>query len=250
MRRIYYTFVFLSVLFSFTSCYTYRSIGLMQDKTSLPEYEDAEYEEYRIRVNDELVYRLITSDQTISSLMSPATNSSTNLMSYRVNSDGAVDLPFIKNIHVEGLTVKEATEIIEERFKEIIPDATIKLTLQNKTFTVIGEISSGVYPIYREKMTIYQALALTGDIRNSGDRKHIRIIRETNEGTKVLEFDIRPESIIHSEYYYIYPNDIIYVQRSGKSFFNIVNYNAFIGIINSSINFVLAVMTFSEVFKK
>ncbi len=247
----YHIIFFLLITLFCTSCYTYRSVGLMQDNVFLPDYDDVEYEEYRIRVNDELIYRLITSDETISTLMSSGIGASgRNSISYRVTSDGTVDFPFIKSVRVEGLTVKEATEVVESRFKEIIPDATVKLTLQNKTFTVIGEISSGVYPIYKEKMTIYQALALTGDIRNSGDRKHVRIIRETDNGTVVLEFDIRPKSVIKSEYYYIYPNDIIYVQRSGKSFFNIVSYGAFIGIVSSTVNFVLAIVFYSQIVKK
>ncbi|WP_163629294.1 polysaccharide biosynthesis/export family protein [Paludibacter sp. 221] len=224
----------------------------MQEKnTLLPKYENVEYEDYRIQVDDELVYRLITSDETISSVITPSETSYNNMISYRVSSDGTVSLPFIKNISVEGLTVKGAAIIIEKRFREIIPDATIKLTLQNRTFTVTGELGAGVYPIYKEKLTIYQALALTGDINNAGDRKHVRILREQGAGKAplILEFDIRPESIIDSEYYYIYPNDVIYVQRSGKSFFNVTNYSTFVSLITSSVNVILTALTYSKVFK-
>jgi len=65
-------------------------------------------------------------------------------MTYRVYPDGTIDLPFIKNIYIEGLTLNEASKVIEDRFRELIPDAAIKLTLANKTFTVIGEAGTGV----------------------------------------------------------------------------------------------------------
>lgn len=233
----------LLILICFTSCYTYRSVGLMQEKNiSLPKYDTTEYKDYRIQVNDEIIYRLITDDQTISEQMATNTISASNMLTYRVMQDGTIDLPFVKSIHVEGLTIEEATQEVERRFKEVIPDAMINLTI-NRTFTVIGDISSGVYPIYKEKMTIYQALALTGDIMQSGDRKNVKIIRETTEGPQVLEFDIRPASLIKSEYYYIYPNDIIYVRRAPSSFFKVANFNGFLGLINGTLNLFITVIT-------
>jgi len=219
-----------------TSCYNYRSIGLLQEKNaSLPKYKESEYVDYRIRVNDEIIYRLMTSDVTISKLISSDNSgSSQNMISYRVYPDGTIDLPFVKEIHVEGLTLNEASKAIELRFKELIPDAAVKLTLANKTFTVIGEAGTGVYYITRDKFNIYQALSMSGELNHAGDYKRVRILREKGNGTQVLEFDIRPRSLIGSEYYYIYPNDIIYVQRASSSFYKIENsWSSFMGIMSS-----------------
>jgi polysaccharide export outer membrane protein len=226
-----------------SSCYSYRYVGLLQEKNKrLPQYEEVEYEEYRIKVDDELLFRLITADEMISNLItgSQFLTNYQNYISYRVYPDGTVDFPFVKSVPVGGLTLTEATEVIEQRFKEIVPDAVIKLTLANKTFTVIGEIGTGVYPIFRDKMTLYQALSMSGEIRYTGDYKKVKIIRETDKGTQTLEFDIRPKSIINSEYYYIYPNDIIYVQRNPASFYKVENYSSFISIISSSLSLLFA----------
>ena len=242
----YLYILFISICF--TSCYTYRSIGLIQeDKVFLPKYEQADYEDYRIRVNDELLYRLITTDESFTFLVPDATsmNSGQGSYMYRVMEDGTIDLPFVRAISVAGLTIKEATAEVERRFKEILPDATVKLAL-NKTFTVIGEVSSGIYPIYKEKMTIYQALAMTGDITNTGDRKHVKILRKIDNETQVLEFDIRPASVIKSEYYYIYPNDIVYVQRSKSSFFKVTSLSGFLGLINTTITLFATVYTYTK----
>lgn len=215
---------------------------MQENNISLPEYDSVEYKDYRIRVNDEIVYRLITDDETIAKLI-PTGSSSSGVLTYRVMDDGTIDLPFVKEIPVLGLTVLEAQDEVERRYREIIPDATVKLTI-NRTFTVIGDIASGIYPIYKEKMTIYQALALTGDIMQSGDRKHVRILREVDDGTQVLEFDIRPASLIKSEYYYIYPNDIIYVRRAPSSFFKVANFGAFLGLVQSTISLFVTVYTY------
>lgn len=236
--------IFPFIMLLLSSCYSYRHVGLLQEQNKhLPQYREVSYEEYRVKKNDELLFRLITSDETISRLIAgnQSISGSQSNVSYRIYPDGTVDLPFLKNIPVVGLTLNEAAKVIESRFKELIPDAAVKLTLANKNFTVIGEAGTGVYPIFKEKLTLFQALSMSGEITYTGDYKEVRIIRETERGTEVLEFDIRPASIINSQYYYIYPNDIIYVQRNPASFYKVDNYSSFITLISSSLSLLFTV---------
>jgi polysaccharide export outer membrane protein len=240
--------ILIMIAVSLSSCYNYQKLRLLQESRTLPKYEKATYEEYRIRVNDELIYRLITSDESISGVISSQTvaNSTMNQISYRVYTDGTIDLPFIDSIRVVGLTLNEASKVIETKFKEIIPDAVVKLSLSNKTFTVLGDVGTGIFPIYKEKLTIFQALATSGDFFEQSDRRHIRIIRETDNGTKILEFDIRPKSIIDSKYYYVYPNDIIYVKREFSSFYKVNNYSTLLGVISLSVSLLFNVLIYSK----
>ena len=147
---------------------------------------------------------------------------------------------------VQGLTVEEAQLALRDAFREIIPDADVKLALYNKYFSVIGDIHSGQYYIYKEKMNIFQALAMTGDLMNSGDRKHVRIIRPRDNGEEpeVLEFDIRTNTIIDSKYYYVYPNDVIYVARTKDSFYKVPTYTGFLSLITSSMSLLISVLTY------
>ena len=234
-----------------SSCYSHRVIGYLQEPTKqnkLPEYDSVAYELYRIRVNDEIIYRLVTMDETMSKMLG-ANNNYTNgqyANSYRVYSDGTIDIPFLHPIKVQGLTEAEAQDTLRAAFKEIIPDADVKLALFNKYFSVVGDAHSGQYYIYKEKMNIFQALAMTGDVMNSGDRRHIRIIRPKDGGQEpeVLEFDIRTNSIIDSKYYYVYPNDVIYVARTKGSFYTVPNYSGFIGLITSSVALLTTVLNY------
>ena len=250
MRKIYIILLGLvSVLMS--SCYSHRAIGYLQEPTKhnkLPVYDTAAYEPYRIRVNDAIIYRLITMDETMSKMLSANNNNSNGQYAntYRVHADGTVDLPFLKPIKLQGLTEVEAQDSVRAAFREIIPDADIKLALYNKGFSVIGDAHSGQYYIYKEKMNIFQALAMTGDVMNSGDRRHIRIIRPRDNGEEpeVLEFDIRTNTIIDSKYYYIYPNDVIYVARTKNSFYKVPTYSGFIGLITSSVALLTTVLNY------
>jgi polysaccharide export outer membrane protein len=240
--------MFLALL-SFSSCYNYKNLRLLKEKNrSLPVYAKDNYENYQIQVNDEIIYRLITSDETISKLISPENGGGNmqNQISYRVYPDGTIDLPFINSIPIKGLTLNEASLEVEKRFKELIPDAVVKLSLSNKTFTVFGDAGSGIFPIYKEKLTIFQALSMSGDFNDSSDRKHVRIIRETDKGLKIMEFDIRPKSIIDSKYYYIYPNDIIYIRKNFSSFYKVNNYSALLGVVTFSMSLLITVLNYSK----
>jgi polysaccharide export outer membrane protein len=241
-------FGLVAVLMS--SCYSHRVIGYLQEPTKqnkLPVYDSVPYQPYRIRVNDEIIYRLISMDENITKML--GTNMATTgqyANSYRVHEDGTIDLPFLEPIKVAGLTEVEAQEALKTAFKEIVPDADVKLSLYNKYFSVIGDANSSQYFIYKEKLNIFQALALTGDVMNSGDRRHIRIIRPRDEGQEpeILEFDMRTNSIIDSKYYYVYPNDVIYVARTKNSFYTVPNYAGFIGLITSSVALLTTVLNY------
>jgi len=229
-----------------TGCYSHKAIGFMQDRKGLPQYETDTYQPYRIAVNDEIVYRLITMDETISKAMQSGATSMNDIASYRVYSDGTVDIPFLPPVPLAGLTLAEAQDTLQAYFSEIIPDATVKLSLYNKTFTVLGDIGSGTYQIYKDKLTIFQALAMSGDVSTAGDRRHVRIIRPRgNEDPEVLEFDLRTNTIVDSKYYYIYPNDVIYVSRSKGSFYKVSNYSSFIGLVTSSLSLLVSVLNYT-----
>jgi polysaccharide export outer membrane protein len=234
-----------------TSCYSHRKIGYLQEPTKankIPVYDSAAYEPYRIRVNDEIIYRLVTMDQTYSKMLDANNTAASGQYanSYRVYSDGTIDIPFLKPVKIQGLTEVEAQDTLKAAFREIIPDADVKLALYNKYFSVIGDAHAGQYHIYKEKLNIFQALAMTGDVMNSGDRRHIRIVRPRDGGQEpeVLEFDMRSNTIIDSKYYYVYPNDVIYVARTKDSFYKVPNYASFISLITSSVALLTTVLNY------
>lgn len=251
MRKIQ-IILFSLMAICMTSCYSHRAIGYLQDPAKhkdLPVYDSVPYEPYRIHVNDEIIYRVITLDATLSKSLSPNRNSAYDVQyanSYRVHSDGTIDLPYLQPLKIVGLTEQEAQDTLRKAFREIIPDADVKLALHNKTFSVVGDARAGRYYIYKERMNIFQALAMTGDVLNSGDRKHIRIIRPRDNGEEpeVLEFDMRTNSIIDSKYYYVYPNDVIYVARTKDSFYKVPTYTGFLSLITSSVALLTTVLNY------
>jgi len=233
----------------FSSCYTFRRTGYWQEqRRGLPEYERSSFEDYRLRVNDEIVFRLITTDQAMMRIYGEGNMQigGANMNAHRIASDGTVDLPFMHGIPLEGLTLLEATDVLQERFREIVPDAVVRLAMLNRTFTVIGDVGTGVFPVYKDRLNIFQALALAGDLHQTGDRQRITILRETDDGIQRLEFDIRPRSVIGSEFFYVFPNDIIYVRTLPASFFLPANYAGLIGLVNMTVTLFNTILIYTQ----
>jgi len=248
MRKQSIFFALLAVATLLIGCYPHREVGLLQERKKLPVYDSVPYRPYRLQINDEVIYRVFTMDETIAKTLLANNNSSAGsnyANSYRIYADGTVDLPFLDPIRLEGLTEIEAQDTVRKYFRELIPDADVKLALYNKHFTVLGDAGAGMRYVYKDRMTIFQALAMTGHVRMSGDRQHVRIIRpHGNDAPEVLEFDIRTKSIINSEYYYIYPNDMIYVSREPAAFFKQETYASFLAIIMSSVGLLITVANY------
>ena len=225
------------------SCYPIRRVGLLQERSGLPEYEKGEYELYRLQKNDELELRIVSLNmETALLFQSVAVSSVANSsFTYRIYEDGTIDIPFLSKVKVAGLTLQQAELKIENELSGFADDITVKLALSTGTFCVIGDAGRGYFPIYKDRLTIYQALALSGGVSPSADLGHVKILRRSVEGTKIIEFDIRPKSVIDSEYYYVYPNDVIYFDFSKRRFWAIDSYSGFLSVISSSLSMLVSV---------
>lgn len=137
-----------------------------------------------------------------------------------VYTDGTVKIPYLGKISVDGLTILEAKERITARFNTFSPDISIDLVLSNRYFSVLGELGYQRVSMQKQRLNIFQALAQSGKINDLGNRKQVYIIRQTGKGsTEYKSFDLRSKDIIDSEYYWVQPNDVLYVPRLNRTFF-------------------------------
>ena len=236
-----------------SSCITNKSMTYLQDSDKLPQYPKVPYTYYRIQKNDQLVIRLLSLNEEATAIFNmQSTSASTTGYTYRVYDDGTIDIPFVDNIPVAGLTIREASKVIEARLKDFVPDAMVKVALANDNFYILGlSGAKGAFPLYKEKLNIFQALALTGNVATNADRKRVRLIRPNADGGRpiVKEFDLRTISIIDSEYYYVQPNDVLYLGPIKGDFWKIENYSSAVGTLSTSLNFLVTVLNLGLTFK-
>jgi len=241
MKQFRFILISCLVIIGFTSCVTNYTTQYLQTRKNLPQYEKHEYNWYLLRPNDQIAIRVLTVNEDVAHLFS-SSGQTTNNVTYKIYSDSTVDLPFISHLKIGGLTLEQATKIVEAKIQEFDKKASVVLSLSNDVFYMIGEAGKGQYPIYKDKLTIFQALALAGDIKTNGDRGKVRIIRESAHGPIVKQFDIRSKSLIDSEYYYVYPNDILYVSTSPSSFFRVESFGSLMTLISTSVTFLVLVL--------
>ncbi|MDR0873764.1 MAG: polysaccharide biosynthesis/export family protein [Prevotellaceae bacterium] len=243
--------ILLILAVSATSCViTNRTTRLLQERAGIAQYDSVPYPSYRLHVNDELQMRVISLNKDISATFNMGgqqTGNSYSGVNYRVYPDGTIDVPFADSIPVVGLTLEEAEKVLQERLKDVgNEDMTVRLNLSNNYFYMVGANGKGRFNIYKDRMTMYQAIAEAGFVPGGvGNLKKIQIIRQNeNNEPQIVSFDIRSKSLINSEYYYVQPNDIIYVEKTKGSYFKVDSYTALTGFITSSISFLLLMLTY------
>lgn len=151
-----------------------------------------------------------------------------------VNADGTINFPYIGRLYVAGLTLLEIRQLLTSRLREISANASANVTLKNSFFSVLGDSGARRVDLRNNNMTIYQALAIAGNISDYSLRSRVNIIRQTKDGTVVMTFDLRSKDIINTEFYYIQPNDVIYFPQSQGKFFGASNsFVGFFGLLTS-----------------
>lgn len=148
---------------------------------------------------------------------------------YMVDSKGNISVPLIGTIHVGDLTLIEAKDTLQSKLENFLINPTVKLYIDNFKITVLGEVTRpGIYNIPTEKITISEVLALAGDITVYGIRTNILIVRGNDKMEQEYgHLDITSREIFKSKYYYLQPNDIVYVNArktkisSGDFFFKV-----------------------------
>ena len=69
-----------------------------------------------------------------------------------------------------------------------------------------------VITVPSEKISLLKALGLAGDLTIYGKRENVLLIREENGEKKTRHIDLNSSNFFNSPYYYLQPNDVVYVQ--------------------------------------
>ena len=264
MKKFFYIFLLLPI--ALTSCVTARRVNYMQaPDRKIPAYTDTlQYEDYTLRKDDRLYIYVYSLDESISKMYNAGSNASYmrqqmssgggsmygsyDLYTYLVDEEGNIEFPTLGKLQVLGKTTREVQYMLEDELATLLKDMpgyktiSVEVQMMQRSFSIIG-MKSGRFNITKEKTTIFEALAMAGDIGEYGDKAQLKIVREKNGETIIKTFDVRSEDIINSEFYYVEPNDIIYIRRFNGYSFGINHVSAAIGVVSSTISLGVFVYT-------
>ncbi len=242
----------------------------MQDPSEdVPSYSDTlSYEDYLLRKGDRLYIHVYSIDEKTAKLFNSGQGNtrqyargngngngmygSSDLYTYMVDEEGYIQFPTIDKIYVRGLTTRQVKRLLEEELSGLVKTLgnqamlSVEVQVVQRSFSIIGPTKSGRYYLNKEKVTIFEALALAGDLGNFSDRKSVMLIREIEDSTVVKTFDLRSKEIINSEFYYIEPNDVIYIRNMKGYSFGMTHVSSTIGIVASTLSFGVFIYSFVD----
>jgi polysaccharide export outer membrane protein len=144
-----------------------------------------------------------------------ASGNDAQYVGYLINSDGNIQLPILGNIKAAGMTKKQLKDYITNTIlaKKLLVDPLVDVRFLNFEVTVIGEVAAPkVITVPNEKISLIKALSMAGDLTVYGKRENVMLIREEDGIRKTRHLNLNSSDFLNSEYYYLKPNDIVYVE--------------------------------------
>ncbi|MDQ7960994.1 polysaccharide biosynthesis/export family protein [Flavobacterium lindanitolerans] len=213
--------LFLS-LFIF-SCASRKNVAYYQNIDQLPNLESSSSYETILQPDDLLMIVVMAENPEVAApfnlpsvIMQSTTeleNQQMRMNSYLIDSKGFIQFPVLGSIQIGGLTRTQAIAKITNELEKYIKKPSINLRILNYKVTVQGEVTQpGIHNITSERITLTEALSMSGDLTVYGKRDNILVIREVDGKKQATRVDITKADFLNSPFYYLKQNDVVYVE--------------------------------------
>jgi polysaccharide export outer membrane protein len=217
----------ITLLILFSSCVTQRYVEYIQDQNKTSEtFSESEFPDYKLKSHDELFIKINSLDEASANVFSNTTQTSqvldpysASLLSYTVDKNGNLLLPVIGNIFVKDKTLSEVSLILRDSLYHVLHQPIVTVKLVNRYVSVLGEVQNpGHYAYSQEKITIFDAIGLAGDITDYGNRENVILVRNENGENIRANVRLTTSELLSSKFYYLRPNDILYIKPLQNKF--------------------------------
>lgn len=213
--------------FLLASCAAQKRVWYLQDAQPATPEQIVQNGQIRIKPLDRLIIVVNSKDPELAvpfnsstSLNSlsgtPTTSSTTQSLQVRtVDEKGVVVMPIIGPVECAGLTRSELARQIADKIVEggYINDPTVNVQFSDMKISVIGEVAHpGTFEIDRDRITIFDALAMAGDMTVYGVRSEVIVARETDGKRTIEVLDLTSKDLFNSPAFYLQQNDVVYVK--------------------------------------
>lgn len=212
--------------------------------------------ELRIRKNDLLDINIIGPDpattplfnglQSIPTSSGEAGGSTAPSGGFLVDSKGNISMYKLGTVHVEGLTRKELKQKLETDLNityAYLKDAVVTVRFLNNHVTILGEVAKPqVLTMSTEKLSLLDALGMSGDITLMGRKDNILVIRETSTGKQFKRINLTDNSVFTSPFYYLKPDDLVYVEPTRARIKNSGDTQQIIGYVLAGLSIAITIL--------
>jgi polysaccharide biosynthesis/export protein len=224
---LFYYLLLLALVPGWWSCGNVRELQYMQGQFDTAKLAKIKYPETVIQSSDILSITVYSDNAQASAYYnlpaqtnvfntgaaSPAqSNVLTAGSNYLVDDSGYIQFPGLGQIYVRGLSKEKLYAELKTRLTDKLQNPYFIIRLMNYRVTLIGEVNRpGQFNIPNERVSVLEAIGLAGDLTPFGRRDNVLIIREINGERTFGRIDLRSPDILSSPYYFLQPNDVIYV---------------------------------------
>ncbi len=199
----------------------HKDVVYLQGNLNNEPIEQVAQKPYRLQINDVVAIQIKALDPKLVEMFAMSEgqggNSDLYMSGYTINDHGSIRIPVLGEINAIGHTTEELRLKIEKQLlsdyfhKEA--DIFVNVKLGGIRYTINGEIGTpGTKNIMQDKLTILEAIANSGDVPITGNKKEVMLIRQLPQGTQIHTLDLTSVDLLKSPYYYIQPNDYIYIK--------------------------------------
>ena len=178
---------------------------------------------HHLEIGDVLFVRVLSSNDKSYEFFNVETNTNSSanntsmaslyLNGSTINSLGMIEIPVIGKIFLLGQNLEEAKISVQKVVDEYLQDAIVIVKLANFQVTILGEVNNaGTFPVFKESVTIFEGLAMAGDLSDYANRQKIKIVRTHNNKKKIYTIDLTNQQLLLSDFYYLRNDDMIYVE--------------------------------------
>ena len=221
----YYFAILTVIVFCLQSCKPKENMVYMSNNNFESEVSKARYEGLRIQEGDVMEIVVSAFDDLAVKPFNKTTMNTTGEAGttvskignnqYVVNSEGYLSFPVLGDVYCKGMTKQQLKADLESRLKSYLTDPMVSVVHTNFNISVIGDVKTpGQKTSTTERLNLFQAIALAGDLNDSANRTNVKLIRysESTQKDEVISLDLSEISIVNSQYYYLQQNDILYVE--------------------------------------
>lgn len=233
-------------------CTSYKNTVYLQGITEADSISILNYGNiYKLQKGDIIYVKIISFNKDLNQLFNieeaisygQINNAYIYYKGYCIDDNGEINMPIIGNVNVLNKTITEVENILKEKVKDYLTDFYVNVKYGGFKITILGEVKNpGNIYFYTNKVTIFEAFGSCNDLTDFGNRKNILLLRQTGDGLKIYRINLLRKDIFKQPYYYIQPNDIIYVEPVKSKNWKINSYN--VSIILSSISTLILVINF------
>lgn len=164
---------------------------------------------------------------------------------FLVDEQGYIQYPVLGAVKVTGLTKKALTVYLHDQLieRKLLVDPVVSIRFLNYRVTILGEVNKPtVVNVTNEKISVLEALGMAGDITVFGKRNNVLLIREIDGQRIIRRIDLNDKGILNSPYYFLQPNDILYVEPNKSKVATADRSRQILPIILSSLSLLVIIL--------